>query len=76
MVLWIYNKLAKMDILWAEANRFLDELHPTNQHYLTKINDTKQYSAAPYAMGLGIRMYGKSTSLSIESMNRVVNTII
>jgi hypothetical protein len=48
----------------------LDELNPTDQHYLTKIDETKQYPAARCAMGPGICMYGKSASSGIESMNR------
>ena len=65
-----------MTILRAESNRFLDELHPTDRHYLTKIDDTKQYPAARCAMGPGICMYGKSASSGVESMNRANKQLV
>ena len=77
--LWLYNKLSScpnMTILRAESNRFLDELHPTDRHYLTKIDDTKQYPAARCAMGPGICMYGKSASSGVESMNRANKQLV
>ena len=71
--LWMYNKLSNcpnIDVLQAESDRFMNELHPTDRHYLTKIDDTRQYAAARCAMAPGICMYGKSASSGVESMNR------
>jgi hypothetical protein len=65
-----------MVILQAESDRFLGELHPTDQHSLTKIDKTKQYAAAPCAMGPGICLYGMSESSGVESMNRANKPLV
>jgi hypothetical protein len=59
-----------MQQLKAEETAYLDQLHPTDRHYLTKIPDEKQYPAAQCAMAQDICMYGKSASSGVESMNR------
>ena len=61
---------SNMRQLKAEEATYLDQLHPTNRHYLTKIPDEKQYPAARCAMAQDICMYGKSASSGAESMNR------
>ena len=58
------------------ANRFLDDLHPTDQHYLTKIDETKQYAADCCAMEADICMYRKFASSGIESVNRANKPLI
>jgi hypothetical protein len=43
-------------------------MHPTDLHYLTKIDDKMQYPAARCSMGANICMYGHSASSGAESM--------
>jgi hypothetical protein len=59
-----------MQQLKSEEAKYIDQLHLTDRHYLTKIPDKKQYAAAHCAMGNDICMYGKSASSGVESMNR------
>ena len=54
----------------ALENKFYDEMHPRNKHYLTKIADEMQYMAARCAMDPSICMYDKSTSSGVESTIR------
>ena len=73
MAMWLFCRLSacsNMRQLKAEKTTYLDQLHPTNRHYLTTIPDEKQYPAAQCAMAQDICMYGKSASLGVESMNR------
>jgi hypothetical protein len=59
-----------MQQLNAEGTAYLDQLHLTDWHYLTKIPDEKQYPAVRCAMAQDICMYGKSASSGVESMNQ------
>ena len=43
-----------MQQLKAEEAKYIDQLHPTNRHYLTKIPYEKQYPAARCAMAQDI----------------------
>ena len=70
--LWLYGKLSmcrNMKQLNAEERKYIELLHPTDRHYLTKIPYEKQYAAARCAMGNDICMYGRSASSGVESMN-------
>ena len=60
---------SNMKQLKAEENKHIDQLHPTDRHYLKKMPHNKQYAAARCAMGHDICMYGKSTSSGVEPMN-------
>ena len=76
--MWLFNRLSacsNMRQLKADEAAYLDQLHPTDRHYLTKIRDKKQYPAAQCAMGQDICMYGKSASAGVESMNRANKTV-
>ena len=64
-----------MQQLKAEEGNYIDQLHPTDKHYLTKIQDKKQYAAAQCAMAPDICMYGKSASSGVESMNLANKTV-
>jgi hypothetical protein len=61
--------------LKAEEAKYIDQLHPTDRHYLTKIPDKKQYVAACCAMGNNIFMHSRSASSGLETMNRA-NTMV
>jgi hypothetical protein len=70
--IWLFGHLSgcsNMQQLKSEEAKYIDQLHPTDRHYLTKIPDKKQYAAACCAMGNDICMYGKSASSGVESMN-------
>ncbi len=58
-----------MQQLEVYANRYLNQLFPTDHHYLTKIANKKQYAAACCVMAPDICMYGKSVSSGVEIMN-------
>ena len=76
--MWLFCRLSacsNMRQMKAEKAAYLDQLHPTNRHYLTKIQDEKQYPAAQCAMAQDICMYGKSASLGVESMNRAIKIV-
>ncbi len=60
----------KCSQLKAEEAKYIDQLHPTDRHYLTKIPDEKQYAAAHCVMGNDICMYGRSASSGVDAMNR------
>ena len=71
--MWLFNRLSacsNMRQLKADEAAYLDQLHSTGRHYLTKIRDKKQYPTARCAMSQEICMYGKSASAGVESMNR------
>ena len=71
--LWMFNMLTNCNnmLQLRKTNKtYMDQLHPSDKHYLTKIADDKQYAAARCAMGDNICMYGRSASSGVESMNR------
>jgi hypothetical protein len=45
-------------------------MHPTDYHYLTKLDEECQYAAARCAMGEKVCMYSKSALSGVESMNK------
>ena len=71
--LWLYNLLSGCNsVAKLEMNRqkYYPPMHPTNYHYLTKLEDECQYAAARCAMGNNVCMYSLSASSGVESMNR------
>ena len=71
--LWLYNKLSdcsNMRQVNVEITKYLDKLHERDRHYLTKLENEKQYAAARCAMRPDVCMYGRSSSSGVESMNR------
>ena len=71
--LWLFCRLSacnNMQQLKAEEQKYIEQLHPTDRHYLTKVPDEKQYAAACCAMRNDICMYGRSASSGVEAMNR------
>ena len=71
--LWLFNLLSSCKTLSSivlNSEKYLDTLHPTDRHYLTKLVDSVQYPAARCAMGDGICMHSRSASSGSESMNR------
>ena len=70
--LWMYNLLCgsnSLSQLNSTQNKYYPQMHPTDRHYLTKIDDRMQYPAARCSMGPNICMYGHSASSGVESMN-------
>jgi hypothetical protein len=70
--LWMYNLLCgsnNMSQLESTQKTYYPKMHPTDRHYLTKIDDRMQYPAARCSMGPNICMYGHSASSGVESMN-------
>jgi hypothetical protein len=71
--LWMYNLLSGCNStrqLEYYKNKYCEEMHPTNYHYLTKLPDEVQYMAARCAIDPSICLYGKSASSGVESMDR------
>ena len=71
--LWLFNLLLSCKTLPSivlNLEKYLDTLHPTDRHYLTKLVDSVQYPAARCAMGDYVCMHSCSASLGSESMNR------
>ena len=70
--LWMYNLLCgsnSLSQLHATQEKYYPQMHPTDHHYLTKIDDKMQFPAARCSMGPNICMYGNSASSGVESMN-------
>lgn len=71
--LWLYNLLSGCNsVAELEMNqqKYYPQMHPTDYHYLTKLEDECQYAAARCAMGDNVCMYSKSSLSGVESMNR------
>jgi hypothetical protein len=70
--LWMYNLLCglySLSQLHATQHKYYHQMHPTDHHYLTKIDDNMQFPAARCSMGPNICMHGHSASSGAESMN-------
>jgi hypothetical protein len=59
-----------MDQIRRTKTEHLQELYEKDRHYLTKLDDNRQFAAARCAMGDDISMYGRLASSGVESMNR------
>jgi hypothetical protein len=70
--LWMYNLLCgsnSLSQLRATQEKYYHQMHPTDHHYLTKIDDNMQFPGARCSMGPNICMHGHSASSGAESMN-------
>ena len=56
--------------LATNQEKYYPHMHPTDYHYLTKLDDECQYAAARCAMGEKVCMYSKSALSGVESMNK------
>jgi hypothetical protein len=71
--LWMYNLLsscgtvAHIEML---KKKYLDEMYPSNHHYLLSVTDESQFCAARCAMTSDAQMHGKLASSGVESMNQ------
>ena len=73
--LWMYNLLLgsnSLSQLNATKEKYYLQMHPTDRHYLSKIDDRVQYPAARCSMGPNICMYGHSATSGAESMKRII----
>ena len=64
------NSLSQLN---STQDKYYPSMHPTDHHYLSKIDDRMQYPAARCSMGPNICMYGHSASSGAESMNNANN---
>ena len=57
---------------WLESvkKEYLPHMDEKSQYYITKIDDSRQFTAVRCAMGANICMYGRSASSGVESMNQ------
>jgi hypothetical protein len=71
--LWMFNLLSscctvhQIEIL---KEKYLENMYPTDRHYLLSIPDESQFRAARCAMTSNAQMNGESASSGVESMNR------
>jgi hypothetical protein len=56
-----------IDIL---KEKYLDDMYPSDRHYLLSVPDESQFRAARCAMTSNAQMNGESASSGVESMNR------
>ena len=71
--LWMFNLLSSCSTvknIEMLKEKYLDDMYPSDRHYLLSVPDESKFRAARCAMTSNAQMNGASASSGVESMNR------